>query len=134
MIFPREKRPVPQSAWAALSTEAAAICHAIISSGLQDKSIAIETGIDPATLSKARTGMARLNDDDLNALMDVTGSEAPLYALLLRRGYDPSSLRPLETETQRKLREAEEKLQRQEAEHAIAMRAMRELLLQPQAA
>lgn len=132
--FPRELRPIPESDWAKLTSEAAGVLYAINNSGMLEKVIAAATDIDQSILSKAKSGQARLNDDDLAALMNVTGSEAPLYAALLRRGYDPRSLRKLETETERKLREAEERLQRQEAEHAIAMRAMRELLLQPQVA
>lgn len=42
--------------------------------------------------------------------MDTTGSDAPLYAWLLRRGYDPRSLRRIETEVERENRELRKKL------------------------
>lgn len=106
----RPLRPIPEMDFGKLTCEAAAIRYSVDNSGLQDKSLAYETGTDPGTFSKAKAGQARLNDDALDALMDATGIEAPLYAWLLRRGYDPRSLRKLETETERALREAHELL------------------------
>lgn len=94
-------------------------------SGMQDKSIAIETGIDPAILSKAKTGQARLSERDLDALMDVTGYEAPLTARLLRRNKDPRSLRKLETETERELREANEALEAERVKVRVLTEALR---------
>lgn len=106
----RARRVIPEADLAKLTSEAAAVRYACENSGLQDKSIAIEIGVDAAVLSKAKAGQARLNDDALDALQDATGIEAPLFAWLLRRGYDPRSLRKLETETERALREANEAL------------------------
>jgi hypothetical protein len=123
----RAERAIPESDFPKLTSEAAAIRYAIENSGLQDKSVAIEIETDPAVLSKAKCGQARLNDDALSALMDVTGIEAPLVAMLLRRGYDPRSLRKLETETERELRETREELERMRAERAVEMKLMREL-------
>jgi hypothetical protein len=108
MTFKRTLVPVPESDWKYLKTEADGVRYACEKSRMQDKSIALETGIDPGTLSKAKSGQARLNDDDLDRLMDVTGSEAPYYARTLRRGYDPRTLRKLESETERALRISEE--------------------------
>lgn len=106
----RPRRAIPEADLPKLTSEAAAVRYACENSGLQDKSIAIEIGVDAAVLSKAKAGQARLNDDALDALQDATGIEAPLFAWLLRRGYDPRSLRKLETETERALREAHEAL------------------------
>lgn len=112
LIVKRDRKPIPEADWAALISEASAIKYAIERSGLQDKSVAIECGIDNALLSRAKGGQVRLNDDALHALMDCTGCEAPLLAHLLRRGYDPRSLRKFETETERALREEREAHQR----------------------
>lgn len=120
-------KTVPESCWHKLKSEAAAIKYAIEHSGRLEKSVAWDAGIDPATISKAKSGQARLNDNDLDALMDATGSEAPLYARLLRRGWDPRSLRKLETETEQKLRVAEERIAKLEAEREIELRLMKEL-------
>jgi hypothetical protein len=117
-------KPVPESDWPKLTSEAAAVAYAIDASGLQDKSVAIEIGKDNALLSRAKAGQIKLDDAALNALMDCTGCEAPLVAMLLRRGYDPRCLRKLETETERALRQANEQL---EAER-VKVRVLTEVL------
>lgn len=124
MIFKRPLTPVPESDWACLKTEADGVKYAIEKSGLQDKSVAIETGIDPAVLSKAKSGQARLSSRDIEALMDITGSEAPLIARLLRRGYDPRSLRKLETETERALRLKTEELEAERVKVRVLTEAL----------
>jgi hypothetical protein len=48
--------------------------------------------------------------------MDLCGNEAPLLRLLDNRGYDLHSLRRKESETERALRVAEERIARLEAE------------------
>lgn len=121
----RPLRIIPEADLGKLVSEAAAVRYATENSGLQDKSLAIEIGTDNATLSKAKLGQARLNDDALHALMDATGIEAPLVAMLLRRGYDPRSLRKLETETERALREANEALQAERMKVRVLTEALR---------
>jgi len=46
--------------------------------------------------------------DKLNLFMDLAGNEVPLMWLLHARGYDLNSLRHLETETEKRLRLAQE--------------------------
>lgn len=127
----RPLRDIPETDFGKLSSEAAAIRYCTEHSGLQDKSIAIEIETDNAVLSKAKLGQARLNDDALNALMDATGIEAPLYAMLLRRGYDPRSLRRIETDIERENRELRERLSTMELEREIERRAIRDLIGRP---
>lgn len=79
-------------------------------SGLQDKLIAADVGVDNAVWSRFKTGQNAPSGEQLDKLMSRCGNEAPLFWLLLRRGYDPRSLRKLESETQRQLREAREAL------------------------
>lgn len=124
----RPLRTIPEADLAKLSSEARAVQYACENSGLQDKSIAIEIGVDAAVLSKAKAGQARLNDDALDALMDATGIEAPLYALLLRRGYDPRSLRRFESDVERENRELRERLSSLETEREIERRTIRDLI------
>lgn len=119
LTFKRDLKPVPEADWPKLTGEGAALRYACENSGLQDKSIAIEANVDNALLSRAKGGDARLPFEALHALMDATGSEAPMYAHLLRRGYDPRSLRKLETETERECREAREALQREREKVAL---------------
>jgi hypothetical protein len=118
-------KTIPEADWPKLSSEAAAIAYAIDASGLQDKSVAIEIGKDNALLSRAKSGQIKLDDASLNALMDCTGCEAPLIALLLRRGYDPRSLRKLETETERSLRLANEALDAERVKVRVLTEALR---------
>ena len=119
LTFKRDLKPIPEADWGKLGSEAAAIKYACENSGMQDKSIAIEANTDNAVLSNAKNGNARLPFDSLHALMDSTGCEAPLYAHLLRRGYDPRSLRKLETETERALRESQEALTKEREKTAL---------------
>lgn len=65
--------------------------------------------------------------DKLNQFMDKTGNEAPLLWLLHSRGYDMSAMRKLETETERALRLANERIEQLERERDVERRLFREL-------
>ena len=104
----RDQRTIPDSEWG-WASEAAAIASMINTSGLQEKAVAIESEIDASTLAKVKQGTARPSEDCLDRMMDATGSEAWLLYWLLKRGYDPRSIRKLESETERQLREANER-------------------------
>jgi hypothetical protein len=119
----RPQRAIPESEWG-WATEAAAIASMISLSGLQEKTVAIEAEIDPSTLAKVKQGTARPSEDHLDRIMDATGSEAWLFYWLLKRGYDPRSLRKLESETERRARMAEEAL----AQERIKVRVLTEAL------
>jgi len=119
----RPQRAIPESEWG-WATEAAAIASMISLSGLQEKTVAIEAEIDPSTLAKVKQGTARPSEDHLDRIMDATDSEAWLFYWLLKRGYDPRSLRKLESETERRAREAEEAL----AQERIKVRVLTEAL------
>lgn len=121
----RIKRPLKiasEAEWASWKTEAKVISDMLKNSGLQDKTVAIETGIDPAVLSKAQNGQARLSEVHMDALMDATGSEAWLHYWLLKRGYDPRCLRRIESDLERENRELREKLQQVELEREVEIR------------
>lgn len=124
----RPIRDIPASDYHKLASEAAAVRYCTENSGMQDKSIAIEIGTDNAVLSKAKLGQARLNDDALHDLMDACGLEAPLIAMLLRRGYDPRSLRRIESDIERDNRILLERIAVLENEREIERRAIRDLL------
>jgi hypothetical protein len=126
----RVKRPlrvIPEAEWADWTSEGKALSEMIAKSGLQDKSLAIETGIDPAVLSKAKSGQARLSEKDMDALMDACGSEAWLYFWLLKRGYDPRQLHRFETELERENRLLRERVAKMEQEREVELRFVREL-------
>jgi transcriptional regulator with XRE-family HTH domain len=119
----RPLRAVPESDWG-WKNEAVAIASMIARSGLQEKTVAIECGIDASTLAKVKQGTARPSEEHLNSMMDATGSEAWLIFWLIKRGYDPKSLRKLESETEKRAREAEEAL----AQERLKVRVLTEAL------
>ncbi len=59
------------------------------------------------------------------ALMDLCGNDAPLLWMIKQRGYDLSSLRRLESETERELRLARERIAMLEHDNSILTRAIR---------
>jgi hypothetical protein len=92
-------------------SKALALCQTL--SGKDDAQFYGEKGIvkDQAQWSRIM-GPSNHNfpHDKLNLFMDLAGNEAPLLWLLHTRGYDLNALRKVETETERKLRLAEEAL------------------------
>lgn len=92
-----------QQSWGAVLTYCAS------KSGKQDKAVAADIGMQDAVWSRCKTGQNSPSGEQLVRLMQACGNSAPLYWLLLHMGYDPASLRPLESETERKLREARER-------------------------
>lgn len=123
----RPLRAIPQVEWS-WQSEAAAICSMIATSGLQEKTIAIECSIDASTLAKVKQGTARPSEDHLEAMMDATGSEAWLFYWLIKRGYDPNSLRRFESDVERENRQLRERLNAMENEREIERRTVRELI------
>lgn len=117
-------RAVPEQEWN-WPSEAAALAGMIGTSGLHEKTVAIEIGMDPSTLAKVKQGTARPSEDHVSAIMDATGSEAWLFYWLLKRGYDPRSLRKLESETERRAREAEEALEQERMKVRVLTDALR---------
>lgn len=120
----RPPRNIPESEWG-WKSEASAISSMIATSGLQEKTIAIEAEIDASTLAKVKQGTARPSEETLMRMMDATGSEAWLFFWLLKRGYDPRSLRKLETETERALRLVSESLEAERVKVRVLTEALR---------
>lgn len=119
----RTQRAIPHNEWN-WKTEAQALASMIATSGLQEKTIAIEAEIDASTLAKVKQGTARPSEDHLDRMMDATGSEAWLYFWLIKRGYDPNSLRRLESETERRARLAEERVSELERDKRVLIEAL----------
>lgn len=97
-------------------------------SGLHDKVIAADVGIDNAVWSRIKSGQNAPSGEQLDKLMTRCGNEAPLFWLLLKRGYDPRSLRRIETNVERENRELRERLSALESERVIERRTIRDLL------
>lgn len=94
----------------------AAIALCMQAAGLQDKEVYLALNIDAGHWSRIVKGDAHFPLDRLGPLMDLCGNEAPLMWLAHSRDY---SLRPLESEMQRRAREAEEALAKAEAENKL---------------
>jgi hypothetical protein len=121
----RIRRPLKsfaESDWSGWTSEGKVIADMLKHSGLQDKTVALETGIDPAVLSKTQTGQARLSESHMDALMDATGSEAWLHYWMLKRGYDPRKLQRMESDFERENRLLREQLAAIEQEREVELR------------
>lgn len=108
-----------QKSWGAVLTFCAS------KSGLQDKAIAAEIGMQDAVWSRCKTGQNSPSGEQLVRLMQRCGNSAPLYWLLIQLGYDPASLRPLESETERQLREAREQIAQLTHDKRVLAEALR---------
>lgn len=96
-------------------------------------------GLEPKQVQDAlksdRAQFSRWTDDKegilwpkLAALMDECGNDAPLLWMLQARGYELASLRRRESDTERRLREAEERIQQLESEKVHDRRLLAEVL------
>lgn len=99
----------------------AAVQLCLQAAGIADKEAHLALGIDAGHWSRILKGDAHFPLHLLGPLMDLAGNEAPLEWLANSRGYE---LRPLETETARQLREAQEALDAERAK----VRLMADLL------
>lgn len=93
-----------------------------------DKEVYLPLGIDAGHWSRIHRGEAHFPLDKLCALMDLCANEAPLMWLLEKRGYDLSSLRRQESETETALRLANERIERLEAERRAERNLLSEIL------
>lgn len=76
-----------------------------------DKALQQELGVDKAQFSRWHSGQEGIVWTKFQRLMDVCGNDSPLLWMLHQRGYDLSSLRRLESQTERELRQARELLE-----------------------
>ena len=83
--------------------------------------------LDKAQWSRWESGQEGVVWPKFTALMDFCGNDAPLLWMLYARGYDLSSLRKRETETERTLRIAEERIREMEREREVERRLFRDL-------
>ncbi|WP_228897809.1 hypothetical protein [Acidovorax sp. Leaf73] len=106
-----------------------AIGLCIKAAGYEPKEAIDKLKMDKAQWSRWESGTEGVIWPKFEALMDFCGNDAPLLWMLAARGYDLSSLRRQETETERKLREATEELQQLKAEREVERRLFRDLRL-----
>lgn len=109
-------------------TGAACLALAASKAGKQDKAIAADLGMQDAVWSRCKSGQNSLSPEQLVGLCEVTGTLAPIAWMLLRLGYDPRSLRRIESEVETRNRELEERLAALEREREIERRLVRDLM------
>ena len=86
---------------------------------------ATKNGAQEAVWSRIQTSGKGFSLEQLSLLMDTCGNEAPMHWLLLHRGYDPRTLRKLESQTERDLREAQERIAQLERDKRVLTEALR---------
>lgn len=106
-----------------------AIGLCIKAAGYEPKEAIDQLKMDKAQWSRWESGSEGVIWPKFEALMDFCGNDAPLLWMLAARGYDLSSLRRQETETERKLREATEEIEQLKAEREVERRLFRDLRL-----
>lgn len=95
--------------------------------GLSPKQVQDALKADKAQFSRWTDDKEGIMWSKLVALMDTCGNDAPLLWMLRARGYDLSSLRRSETQTERQLRLANERIGELEREREVERRLFREL-------
>jgi len=118
--------PVDPTSIAAIPSLHAALVKCADAASLQDKTLALDTGIDPGVWSRVKQGQAGISGEFLDRLMDAAGNEIPLLWLLHSRGYDPTSIRKRETELQRQVRELQAEVDAKNHELAVITRFVKE--------
>lgn len=95
--------------------------------GLEPKEIQSDLRMDKAQWSRWESGAEGVVWPKFVALMDKCGNDAPLLWMLHSRGYDLGSLRRKETELEKRLREANERIAQMEHDHEIELNVVRRL-------
>lgn len=93
-----------------------------------DKQLASDLKVDAAQFSRWSNGTEGIKWPKLVELMDKCGNDAPVLWMLHQRGWDLSSLRKRETETERELRLAREEIAAMKAERAVERRLLSEVI------
>jgi len=92
-----------------------------------DKNLTLDLDVDKAQLSRWQNGTEGILWPKLQRLMDVCGNHAPVLWMLHQLGYDLHSLRMRETEIERELRAAHERIAELEREQTITLKILREV-------
>ena len=95
--------------------------------GLEPKEVQDALKTDKAQFSRWTSEGEGIVWSKLSALMDLCGNDAPLLWMLHARGYDITSLRKRESETEKQNRLLREELARERQEREVERRLFREL-------
>lgn len=89
-----------------------------------DKTLQRELGVDKAQFSRWQSGGEGIVWAKFTKLMDVCGNDAPMLWMLHQRGFDLTSLRRRESETERELRQAREDLEAERVKVKVLTNAL----------
>lgn len=92
--------------------------------GKEPKELQIVTRSDKAQWSRWTSGAEGVVWPKLRALMDECGNHAPVLWMLQDLGYDLTSLRMRESETERELRQVREQLERERLKNQVLVDAL----------
>lgn len=95
--------------------------------GLAPKEVQDALKADRAQFSRWTDDKEGITWAKLAALMDLCGNDAPLLWMLHARGYEITSVRKRESETEKALRIAQEQLAQERQEREVERRLFREL-------
>lgn len=95
--------------------------------GLEPKQVQSALHMDKAQWSCWESGQEGIVWPKLSAVMDTCGNDAPLLWMLHARGYDLSSIRKRETETEKENRLLREELAKERSEREVERRLFKEL-------
>lgn len=126
LVVRRPLKPVSNAELSVITSWAKALEVTVKGSGLIDKSLAIECGVDAALFSRMVSGQAGWTAEKLERFMDAAGWELPLMWLNYRRGYDIEAMRQRETELQARVRQLEEQLAQERRERQVITNFVRE--------
>jgi hypothetical protein len=107
---------------------AACVALAASKAGKQDKAIAADLDIQDAVWSRCKSGQNSLSPEQMVTLCQVTGTLAPVAWMLLKLGYDPRSLRRMESDVEAQNRELREQLAALEHDRKVEQNLVRQLL------
>lgn len=90
-----------------------------------DKQASADIAMDKAQWSRIKSGQEGIKWARLEKFLDNMGNDIPLLWMLHQRGYDVLSLRKRESEVERALREANEKIATLEHDKRVLAEALR---------
>lgn len=123
----RESRPYVDGDLHEIVTEAQVVTRLCSMTGLLDKTIAVELGVDPAMLSKAQSGMARLTEKQIYRLSCMAKSDLWLHYWMTRFNFDPRSLRTFETKLEADVRVLRERVRELEQREELTIEILRKV-------
>jgi hypothetical protein len=81
-----------------------------------DKVVQTQLKVDKGQFARWKNGSEGIKEEKFNEMQNFCGNDIPLLYLNHSRGYDITSLHKRESEIERKLREAEEKIREKDKE------------------